>query len=360
MPSLGLGTWVATGEFVGIEQLKASETKEKGVEPEKTIEIIKKAIDCGYRHIDTALMYGNEKEIGEAIQQKIKDKTVTSIRNNCTEVPDIILNNGCKMPSIGLGTWGATGDFVGIENLGMGEQKEKGIEPKEMVEIIKKAIDCGYRHFDTALMYGNEKEIGEAIQQKIKDKTVTSLQNLKLDYIDLYLIHSPLATQSSDDTLYPKTKDGKLAYSDVDYVCTWRAMEDLVEKGLCKSIGISNFNKKQVERLLEFAKIVPQNHQIEDHPYLSQKPLTGYCTVLDIAKKHDKSPAQILIRYQLEQGHAAVPNAGASEQFMRENINVFDFYLRPEDMAALHYLNAETRYFKFTGATGHPHHPFET
>uniref|UniRef100_A0A1B0BMD5 NADP-dependent oxidoreductase domain-containing protein n=1 Tax=Glossina palpalis gambiensis TaxID=67801 RepID=A0A1B0BMD5_9MUSC len=112
------------------------------------------------------------------------------VRNISREIPAITMNNGCKMPIIGLGTWGATDDFVEIENLGLGERKEKGvrslfkwvfytylytiyIEPNEMVEITKKAIDCGYRHFDTALMHGNEKQIGDAIQQKIKDDTVT-------------------------------------------------------------------------------------------------------------------------------------------------------------------------------------------
>uniref|UniRef100_A0A1A9W801 NADP-dependent oxidoreductase domain-containing protein n=1 Tax=Glossina brevipalpis TaxID=37001 RepID=A0A1A9W801_9MUSC len=237
-----------------------------------------------------------------------------------------------------------------------------------------------------------------------------SLENLNLDYIDLYLIHSPLAAQASDDTLYPKTKDGKPAYSDVDYVCTWIAMEELAKKRLCKSIGISNFNKKQVQRVLDNGRIVPQNHQIEHHPYLTQKELTKFCAankititafaplgspnrpwagkdtpkillsdpkakkklcmssfiiyffflVLDIAKKHDKSPAQVLLRYQIELGHATVPNAGRSEQFLIENINIFDFCLHPDEIAALNSLNADMRYFKFTGAAGHPHHPFET
>ncbi|XP_037891130.1 aldo-keto reductase family 1 member B1-like [Glossina fuscipes] len=345
--------------------------------------------------------------------------TLCSVRNISREIPAITMNNGCKMPIIGLGTWGATDDFVEIENLGLGERKEKGIEPNEMVEITKKAIDCGYRHFDTALMHGNEKQIGDAIQQKIKDDTVTrdelfictklwhtyadpdrvilgcerSLKNLGLDYIDLYLIHSPLAAQANDDSLYPTTKDGKPAYADVDYVCTWRAMEDLLKEGLCKSIGISNFNLKQIDRILEYGTIVPQNLQIEHHPYLTQTALLGYCRahniavtayaplgspnrpwafkdtpkallndrkVLAIAKKHDKSPAQILIRYQIEKGLATIPNAGRSETFLCENINVFDFCLRPEDMVALHGLNANRRYFKFTGATGHSHHPFET
>uniref|UniRef100_A0A1A9ZC62 NADP-dependent oxidoreductase domain-containing protein n=1 Tax=Glossina pallidipes TaxID=7398 RepID=A0A1A9ZC62_GLOPL len=231
------------------------------------------------------------------------------VRHLSRKIPQITMNNGCKMPMIGLGTWGATDDFAEIESLGLGENREKGIEPNEMVEITKKAIDCGYRHFDTALMYGNEKQIGEAIQQKIKDDTVTrnelfissklwhtyanpervilgckrSLENLGLDYIDLYLIHSPLAAQANDDTLYPKTKDGKPAYANVHYVCTWRAMEDLQKEGLCKSIGISNFNLKQVKCILEYGTIVPQNHQIEHHPYLTQRALIGFCKAHNIA-----------------------------------------------------------------------------
>uniref|UniRef100_A0A1A9UFN2 NADP-dependent oxidoreductase domain-containing protein n=1 Tax=Glossina austeni TaxID=7395 RepID=A0A1A9UFN2_GLOAU len=231
------------------------------------------------------------------------------VRSISREIPHITMNNGCKMPKIGLGTWGATDDFAEIESLGLGEKREKGIEPNEMVEITKKAIDCGYRHFDTAFMFGNEKQIGEAIQQKIKDNTVTrdelfissklwhtyahpdkvilgckkSLKNLGLDYFDLYLIHSPLAAQANADTLFPKTKYGRPAYANAHYVCTWEAMEDLQKEGLCGSIGISNFNLKQVEHILEYGTIVPQIHQIEHHPYLTQRPLIDFCKAHNIA-----------------------------------------------------------------------------
>ena len=108
-----------------------------------------------------------------------------------------------------------------------------------------------------------------------------TLKNLRLDYIDMYLIHWPMGYKEGAD-LFPKDANGKTLYSDADYVDTWVAMEKLVEEGLCKSIGLSNFNKKQIERVLAVAKIRPTNNQVECHPYLAQKKLSEYCKSKDI------------------------------------------------------------------------------
>nr|CAH7735954.1 unnamed protein product [Callosobruchus chinensis] len=246
-------------------------------------------------------------------------------------VPKLKLNNGAEIPCFGLGTWRS--------------------KPGEVQEAVKHAIDVGYRHFDCARFYENEAEIGEAIREKIKegvvkreDVFVTSklwctnmrpdlveptlrktLADLGLDYLDLYLIHWPCAFKEDPNN------EGKVLFSDVDYVDTWKAMENVYNKGLVKTIGISNFNKKQVTRLLENAKVVPAVNQIECHPYLNQKKLTEFCKskgihivgfsplatpdrpwakptdpvlteepiIKGIAGKHGKTPAQVIFRSRL-------------------------------------------------------------
>nr|CAH7752802.1 unnamed protein product [Callosobruchus chinensis] len=220
------------------------------------------------------------------------------------KVPKIKLNNGLEIPAFGLGTW-----------------KSK---PGEVEQAVKDAIDLGYRHIDCAYVYGNEKEVGAALKAKLNDGTVKredlwvtsklwnafhrpdlvekalkeSLKNLQLDYLDLYLIHWPVAYK---------------------YVDTWKALEECVRKGLTKSIGLSNFNSKQIERVLSIATIKPVMDQVECHPYLNQKKLiefcrskniavTGYSPLEDpqllddpklkqLADKYKKTPAQILLRY---------------------------------------------------------------
>lgn len=152
---------------------------------------------------------------------------------------------------------------------------------------MKDAIDIGYRHIDCAHVYGNEKEVGSAIQAKIKENVVKredlfitsklwntfhkpnlvesalkqTLADLGFDYLDLYLIHWPVAYKEGE-TLFPKNADGSTAFSDVDYVDTWKAMEAVQSKGLTKNIGISNFNSEQITRLLGSATVKPVMNQV--------------------------------------------------------------------------------------------------
>lgn len=197
-------------------------------------------------------------------------------------VPKITLNNGLKVPALGLGTW-----------------KSK---PGEVTAAVKAAIDVGYRHFDCAHVYGNEKEVGVAIKDKIAEGVVkredlwitsklwnvfhspekvepalkTTLSNLGLEYLDLYLIHWPMGFKEGGE-LFPLNAAGdKILYSDVDYVDTWKAMEQVVKKGMTKSIGLSNFNTVQTERVLKIASIKPVTNQVECHPYLNQKKLAAW------------------------------------------------------------------------------------
>lgn len=269
---------------------------------------------------------------------------------------------------------------------------------------MKDAIDIGYRHIDCAYIYGNEKEVGEAISAKIKEGIVTrqelfvtsklwntfhrpdlvegilkkTLENLQIQYLDLYLIHWPLAYKEESD-LFPKDENEKIIFSNVDYVDTYKAMEPLVQKGLVKSIGLSNFNKKQIERVLAACNIAPVNNQVECHPYLNQSKLISFCKEKNIAvtaysplgspdrpwakpdepqlmedpqlkklaEKYKKSVAQVLLRYQIQRGVVTIPKS-VTKSRIAENINIFDFELSPEDVTYIDTFNRNGRFCPMT------------
>ncbi|MBN3298178.1 1,5-anhydro-D-fructose reductase isoform X1 [Amia ocellicauda] len=309
------------------------------------------------------------------------------------------LNDGRLMPLLGLGTWQNT-------------------EPGSVQDTIETAIAAGYRHFDTAFYYMNEAEIGKAIKAQIQKGVVKredlfivtklwltfhspedvpvgfnkSLEALQLDYVDLYLIHFPVALQRQGDELYPK-KDEKLMFSDTDYVDTWKAMESLVSSGRVKSIGVSNFNISQLQRLLSVAKIPPAVNQVELHPYLVQSDLVKFCKVKnialtayspfgspgkpkeyhrgaddpgklledpvvnDIARKHQRTPAQVLLRFHIEQGIVVIPKSSSPERIL-ENTKVFDFSLDEDDMKALKSLDRDWRWDSNDEVKSHQFYPF--
>lgn len=217
-----------------------------------------------------------------------------------------------------------------------------------------------------------------------------TLKNLKLDYLDLYLIHWPVGYKEGDD-LFPMQPDGKtFIFSDADYVDTWKAMEKLVDDGLVKNIGLSNFNRKQVQRVLDVARIKPVTNQIENHAYLHQAKLCAFCAekgiivtaysplasparpwvkdgdivlledekLKSIAAKHSRDPAQILIRYQIQQGHVVIPKS-VTKARIASNFDVFSFELDAEDVKLLASLERNERICPEFGSFGHPHHPFE-
>ncbi|XP_055624783.1 aldo-keto reductase family 1 member B1-like [Toxorhynchites rutilus septentrionalis] len=314
-----------------------------------------------------------------------------------SKIPNAIFNNGNSIPMIGLGTWGSPGGG-------------------QVAQAVKDAIDIGYRHIDCAMAYQNEHEVGEGVTAKIKEGVIkredifitsklwntfhrpdlvegalrTTLNSLMLDYLDLYLIHWPVGYKEGVE-LFPYGPDGKTyIFSDVDYVETWKAMEKLVGLGLVKNIGLSNFNIKQVQRVLDIARIKPVTNQIENHPYLNQAKLTAFCadkgiivtaysplgsptrpwvtkddivlmedgTVHAVAKKYAKDPAQILIRYQIQLGHVVIPKSVTRSRIV-SNFDVFSFSLDASDMKQLAGLERNERISPEFGAYGHPHHPFE-
>jgi aldehyde reductase len=308
------------------------------------------------------------------------------------------LHSGSHMPVFGLGTW-----------------KSKTGEVHKAVEY---ALSIGYNHIDCALVYNNEGEIGSAISNALEKKIIerkdlwitsklwntfhdpqhvrqsflTTLANLKLDYLDLYLIHWPYAFQFSgyeNENLFPKNEDGTVKYSDTDYLDTWKALEHLVDEGLIKNIGLSNFNSEQIQRVWDNSRIKPSVLQVELHPYLPQEKLirfakekniavTAYSplgspdrpwaesadpSVLEdplvkaLAEKYKKTPGQILIRFPIDRGISVVPKSVTPSR-IESNKQVFDFHLEKEDVDALIALNKNYRYCGLSRDKVHKHYPF--
>jgi len=256
------------------------------------------------------------------------------------------LNNGVQMPVLGLGVYQT---------------------PPERVtqNAVKFALKVGYRHVDTARIYGNEADVGEAIRESgipRKDLFVTtklwnsnqgydstlraceaSLMRLGLDYLDLYLVHFPVPDVRKE---------------------SWRAMEVLLKKGRCRAIGVSNFTIRHLEELIGESHVIPSLNQVEFHPFLYQKELLKYCQkqgiqveaysplargerlkhprIGSLAEKYAKTPAQLMIRWGLQRGLVVIPKSTREER-IRENSQVFDFDISDDDMRSLDSLNEDLR-----------------
>ncbi|KAF4023316.1 hypothetical protein G4228_015321, partial [Cervus hanglu yarkandensis] len=296
------------------------------------------------------------------------------------------------------------GHFIPV--LGFGTAESKEFLKSEALEVTKFAIEVGFRHVDSAHLYQNEEQVGQAIRSKIADGTVKredifytsklwctflrpelvrpalekSLKNLQLDYVDLYIIHFPLAMKPGEE-FFPKDENGKLIVDSVDLCHTWEALEKCKDAGLTKSIGVSNFNHKQLEKILNKPglKYKPVCNQVECHPYLNQSKLLDFCKSHDIvlvaygalgsqrikgwvnlnhpvlledpvlcaiAKKHKQTPALVVLRYQIQRGVVVLAKS-YNKKRIKENIKVFDFELSLDDMKAIDGLNRNIRYYEF-------------
>lgn len=263
-----------------------------------------------------------------------------------TTHPVKTLNNGVKIPAVGLGVW----------------QTARGDQTRH---AVRWALEAGYRHIDTAASYGNEKSVGEGLRDSPVPREQlfvttklwnsdqgyepalraceTSLGKLGLDYVDLYLIHFPVRNKRLE---------------------SWRALEKLLSEGKARAIGVSNFTVRHLDELLASAKVVPAVNQVELHPFLYQQELIAHCerhrialeayspltrgerlgdpTVVAIAQKHGKTAAQILVRWCVEKNLIPLPKSEKKERII-ENAQVFDFALTKEELARLDALNENLR-----------------
>ena len=273
-----------------------------------------------------------------------------------TKIP---LNNGSdEIPALGFGT--LIPDTIATK------------------DATKAALEVGFRQFDCAERYRNEEQVGEAMRAvlkegKVKRKDVfvgtklwnnnhrpervkpafeASLRRLQLDYADLYSIHTPFAFQAGDEQ-DPRDKDGNVIYDDAaPLMNTWKAMESLVDEGRCKAIGLSNVNLEQLKQVFESARIKPAVVQVESHPYLPEWELLGYCksngivmqafaalghgiepkllddsVVVAIAKRVNKTPAQVLLAWAMQRGTAPLTTA-TTLRYIEQN---FDVSALPDD-----------------------------
>jgi D-xylose reductase len=326
-----------------------------------------------------------------AVARKRKPNTQTPKINYSELMEHIDLKWGARLPKLGFGFW--------------------KVEQDQTADVCYSAIDVGYRHLDCACDYGNEVEVGQGIAKAIKDGLcdredlwVTSklwntyhaaehvlpaceksLQDLGLDYLDLYLIHFPIAQRYvpiekryppgwffDPDAANPVIEEARVPVSE-----TWQAMEELAKSGLVRNIGICNFGTSQIRDLLTYASIRPAVLQVETHPYLTQEKLLRYCqqeriaytafsplgaqsyfslgmadpseavmqhpVVSQIAEAVGKTVAQVLLRWGVQRGTSVIPKTSSRER-MIENINVFDFELTDDQMQAISALDQGRRF----------------
>ena len=310
---------------------------------------------------------------------------------NKVDASKVKVSSGSHLPSVGLGLW--------------------KIANADAASMVHEAVQAGYRHLDSACDYGNECETGDGIQRVISDRIcsrddlwITSklwntyhhpqhvrpalertLRDLKVDYLDLYLIHFPITLKHVPfEKRYPPgwfydpdAAQPKMELDSVPIAETWGAMEEIYKAGLAKHIGVSNFGCSLIRDLLSTASVRPAVLQVESHPYLTQEKLLRYCeqeqiaytafsplgagsyvplgmatdadsvltepTVQAIAKARGKTAAQVVLRWGVQRGTAVIPKTSRVER-LKENISIFDFELTEDEMQSISKLDRNQRF----------------
>lgn len=285
------------------------------------------------------------------------------------------LNNEAEMPIIGLGTWQS--------------------KPGEVYQAIRWAIKLGYHHIDCAPIYGNEKEIGQALHDAVKEGDIKrenlfvtsklwndshakadvlpalkqTLEDLQLEYLDLYLMHWPVAQKKG--VSMPSSDADMISLKNLPLETTWAAMEEVYQKGLVKAIGVSNFSQEKLSHLIEKATIVPSVNQVESHPFLQQNELLDYCrknmialtaysplgsgehksglnlmendVIKEIAQRLKVSSAQVMLAWQINRGVISIPKSIHNER-IKENFASQSIELDEEDMKKIASLDKKHRF----------------
>jgi alcohol dehydrogenase (NADP+) len=307
----------------------------------------------------------------------------------------LVFENGDKLDAIGLGTWKS--------------------EPEKVEHAVKYALETGYRHIDCAKSYANEKAVGRAfstafsegnikrddiwITSKLwnnahKEKDVIpalkqTLKDLQTDYLDLYLIHWPVAFKPGIDN-FPKTDDDYLSLEEAPIIETWNKMLEAKKQGLVKHLGVSNFSIKKLQKLTKQADDMPEMLQVEMHPYLPQPDLLDYCrekemnitaysplgsgdrakgmkadnepnllqdeTIAKIAEKHQCNPGQVLIKWAEKRGTAVIPKS-TTEKHIKMNLKSTELNLDDDDLQAISDIDIRFRYVdgEFFVTPGNPY-----
>lgn len=304
------------------------------------------------------------------------------------------LRNGSKMPILGLGTWKS--------------------DPNEVYEAVRAAINAGYRHIDCAAVYGNEKEVGKAITESLVDGVVRrdelwvtsklwntrhgkdnvipalkeTLSDLRLEYLDLYLIHWPVPLKP--DVQSPSDPGDFYTLDEMPLTETWKGMEAAADEGLVKNIGVSNFGIEKLKKIMDDPAILPAVNQVEMHPYHSQKELVKFChenkihltaysplgssdrperlrpkdepvlledkKIRQIADEKGITPAQVLISWQINRNISVIPKS-VNEGRIKENFDAWNIELSEKQMSQIDELNKNRRYIdgSFWVVDGGPH-----